>query len=276
MIAAASASFGEFTLTVRTPNPDIKIIAQTGVSQVLIDWVVQGSSFVASRFSYPKISRQFVNVIAVDATWLAETYTKEGFSPREVQDRVNAFNAGAPAFGGSTTNTWNWTTIERENLMTRNRSGMAQTPGHEFFHTIQENFAKNSPGPRGESIPNWFWEGPSMFIGFQTSKVLGHVPYATSREEMTSRFKNSQPRNRTLLLEEVKANNTSEDPYAIGFAATEFLVANVGVEKLVKVYAAMGIGNSFSNAFKEGTGVELAEFYLMFEQVRSMLGFPKG
>jgi hypothetical protein len=42
------------------------------------------------------------------------------------------------------------------------------------------------------------------------------------------------------------------------------------------VYVALGKGKSFDVAFKEGTGIELADFYSMFEEVRGTLGFAKG
>lgn len=83
------------------------MVAQTGVDQTLINWVKGGATFVARTFAYPKLSRQFVNAIAIDKTWLEETYLKEGYNTREVQDRLNGFSSGAPAFGGMTTNTWN-------------------------------------------------------------------------------------------------------------------------------------------------------------------------
>jgi hypothetical protein len=82
--------------------------------------------------------------------------------------------------------------------------------------------------------------------------------------------------NRTSNLSEIKANNGVVDPYAIGFAASEFLVSQVGVEKMVNVYVALGQGKTFDVAFKQGTGIELADFYAMFEEVRATLGFAKS
>lgn len=273
---AATEKFRNYAMTVKNPGVQVKVLAQTGVDETLIKWVQEGADFVAQRFTYPKMSRQFINVIAIDKTWLEQTYTKEGFTTREVQDRIGGFNAGAPAFGGMVTNTWNFATIQRENLMDRNRSGMAQTAGHEFFHAIQENLAKSNPGPNGEKIPNWFWEGPSMFVGTQTTNALGSVTYPVSRQSMIDRYKNGAPINRTSNLEDIRKNDGITDPYAIGFAGSEFLAANVGMEKFINIYAALGTGKDFSTAFKDATGVELSDFYAMFEEVRATLGFAKG
>jgi hypothetical protein len=38
----------------------------------------------------------------------------------------------------------------------------------------------------------------------------------------------------------------------------------------------MGTGKSFSVAFKDATGIELADFYSMFEEVRRELGIPRS
>ncbi len=272
----ATSNFRSYTSTLRNPDAQIKVVAQTGVDQTLIKWVKDGATFVAQSFAYPKLSREFVNVIAIDKTWLEEAYTKEGFTAREIQDRVGGFNAGAPAFGGSTTNTWNFSTIQRERLMERNKSGMAQTAGHEFFHTIQENLARTNPGPKGLLVPNWFWEGPSMFVGTQTSHALGIVGYSESRQNSVDRYKNGAAINRSSTLEEIRGNDGVIDPYALGHAASEFLAANVGMEKFINIYAALGTGKNFADAFKDATGVELADFYVMFEEVRGTLGFAKS
>jgi hypothetical protein len=275
IVQKATENFKIYTSTIRNPDAQIKVVAQAGVDQTLVNWVKNGATFVAQSFSYPKLSREFVNVIAIDKTWLEEAYAKEGFTSREIQDRVGGFNAGAPAFGGSTTNTWNYATIVRERLMERNKSGMAQTAGHEFFHTIQENLARTNPGPKGLSVPNWFWEGPSMFVGTQTSRVLGIVSYTESRQSSVDRYKNGAAINRTSTLEEIRGNDGVIDPYALGHAASEFLAANVGMEKFINIYAALGTGKNFADAFKDATGVELVDFYAMFEEVRGTLGFPK-
>jgi hypothetical protein len=66
------------------------------------------------------------------------------------------------------------------------------------------------------------------------------------------------------------------DPYGIGAIATEFLVANVGMAKFVGIYTQIGTGKTFEQAFKASTGVSLADFYLMFEDSRSVLGAPRG
>jgi len=276
VIKAATDNFNNYTSVVRN-SQEVKVDAQSGVDPQLVTWVQGGATFVAQHFTYPKLSRTFVDVIAIDSTWLQDTYTKEGYSADQVRDRLGGFNAGAPAFGGSYSNTWNYSAIQKSNSMVNNKAGMAQTPGHEFFHAIQEILAGRISNETGSNVPNWFWEGPAMFIGQETSGTLGYADYVTvSRPSMLSRYQNSNPVNRTSTLSEIKANNQVTDPYAIGFAATEFLVSQVGVEKMLNVYASLGKGMNFSDAFKQGTSIELTDFYSMFEEVRGTLGFAKS
>jgi len=81
---------------------------------------------------------------------------------------------------------------------------------------------------------------------------------------------------RSLKLSEVTKNDGSADPYGIGAIATEFLVANVGMEKFMDIYSNLGKNMKFTDAFKSATGVELADFYTMFEEVRADLGTPRS
>lgn len=276
VVKKATDNFKSYTSAIRT-NQEVKVLAQTGVDEQLVSWVQEGAKFVAERFVYPKLSRSFVDVIAIDVKWLEETYTKEGFTINQVRDRVGGFGTGSPAFGGSYSNTWNYSVIQKTNALVTDKAGMAQTPGHEFFHAIQELLAGPVANGTGSIVPNWFWEGPAMFVGQQTAGVLSFADYTSlGRPSMTNRYKNGNSINRTSPLSEIKVNDGKTDPYAIGFAGSEFLVSQVGVEKMVNVYAALGQGKSFDIAFKQGTGIELADFYTMFEEIRGVLGFPKG
>ena len=256
---------------------EVKVIAQEGVDPVLTSWVNQGANFVAKTFDYPKLTRSFVDVIAIDRTWLESAYTKEGFSVQQVKDRLGGFDTGSPAFGGSFSNTWNYAAIKKNNLLVNDKTGMAQTAGHEFFHAIQERLAGRNPGADGATIPNWIWEGPAMFIGLQTSSKLGIVDYLTiGQQSSINRYKNDSEAMKKLPLSEVKKNDKDTDPYGLGEVATKFIVANVGIEKLLGVYGALGQGKTFAQAFEVGTGVKLDDFYSMFEESRPTLGVPLG
>ena len=274
---AATEKFLSYIATQRNPAAEVKVIAQEGVDPLLTSWVEQGANLVAKTFDYPKLTRSFVDVIAIDRSWLESAYTKEGFSAQQVKDRLGGFDTGSPAFGGSFSNTWNYAAIKKNNLLVNDKSGMAQTAGHEFFHAIQERLAGRNPGADGATIPNWIWEGPAMFIGLQTSSKLGIVDYLTiGQQSSINRYKNDSEAMKKLPLSEVKKNDKDTDPYGLGEVATQLIVANVGIEKLLGIYAALGQGKSFAQAFEAGTGVKLDDFYSMFEESRPTLGVPLG
>lgn len=277
VIKAATDSFKSYTSTIRNPDQEIKVVAQEGVDPTLTTWVKDGATFVARRFAYPKLPRSFVDFIAIDSAWLEASFIAEGYPANYAKARANNFCGGAPACGGSDANVFNYAVIQKSNAMVNGRPGLAQTPGHEFFHAIQEILAGPVANVSGNMVPNWFWEGPATFVGLQTAGVLGVSDFSTlGRPTMTDRFKKGKGANLTSTLSEFKANDGVTDPYAIGFAASEFLVSQVGLEKMVNVYAALGQRRSFEAAFKQGTGIELVDFYAMFEEVRATLGFPKS
>ena len=277
VITRASSAIDTYFSVKRTPTQIVTVVAQDGVDPILKGWISQGATLVAQSFTYPPSTRPFYDVVALDRNWLQDAYVKAGFNDAEVRDRLGGFDSGSPAFGGTATNTWNAKTITNDNLMVRDKVGMAQTSGHEFFHSIQERLAGRNPGRDGNEIPNWFWEGPAMFIGIHAASSIGAINFATEgRQAALDRFNNGRPETKPLLLKDVKANDGVTDPYGIGYAATEYLVAQVGVEKFLNIYGELGKGKSFDAAFESATGFALADFYSHFEKDRAALGFPRS
>lgn len=281
VIGAATTSFNSYVTTKRSPSGSVKVIAQAGVDATFVDYVTRTSDLVAKSFSYPALSRQFIDIIATDRAWFKTTMESNGFSAGEVSSRLQPFDEGSPANGGLTANQFNWGAILKNNLMVVDKSGMIQTGGHEFFHAVQAGNAGRDNDPDGAFVPNWFWEGPAMFVGLQTANNLGLVDYAAVGQKVgRDRFNSSADwsvATRKLLLSQVIANDPkTSDPYGIGQIATEFLVAKVGVEKMIKIYSEIKTVKSFSSAFKSATGVELTDFYIMFEEVRTTLGATRG
>jgi len=278
VIKKATDNFKSYTSVIRNPNQEVKFYAQPGVDETLINWVKEGSLYVARRFEYPALPSTFSSIIAIDKTWLEATYLAAGFPANKAKGQAEGFCGGAPACGSADSNLWNYSVIQKSNSLVNNKVGLAQTPGHEFFHAIHGILAKDARADvAGTNIPNWYIEGPAMFVGLQTSGVLGFADYSTlGRPSMTDRFKYGKGTNLTSTLSEFKANDGVVDPYAIGFAATEFLVSQVGIEKMIGVYEALGEDMSFEEAFQQGTGIELVDFYSMFEEIREIIGFAKG
>jgi hypothetical protein len=248
--------------------------AETGADPVLVNWVTKGSQLVASTFETPGAMNQFNDVLAVSRSYLVDTFTKL-YDSRYADSQAGAWDSSNPAWGGRTSNAWSIANITKNNGMVNDRVGMAQTSGHEYFHAIQENFVNASGtncGPCG--TPQWFWEGPAMFVGLQTANQLGFIDYSEDGRPTSVNRVHRFPTAK-LKLEEVSVNTPpTVDPYGIGEIATEFLVANVGMTKFVDIYRQIGTGASFAVAFEKATGVPLADFYLMFEDARADLGIP--
>ena len=192
VIGAATTSFDSYVTTKRSPSGSVKVIAQVGVDATFTDWVTRTSDLVAKSFSYPSLSRQFIDIIATDRAWFKTAMESNGFSTGEVSGRLQPFDAGSPANGGLTANQFNWGAILKDNLMVVDKSGMIQTGGHEFFHAVQAGNAGRDNDPDGAFVPNWFWEGPAMFVGLQTANNLGLVDYATVGQQVgRDRFNSS-------------------------------------------------------------------------------------
>lgn len=267
----ADAATKEFNAYVAEKRQDavVNVVAQEGTSKQLVEWIKQGVAKVATTFEYPKLTGPYTGFVANDVEWLKVEFAKV-YGKQAANDRAGSFE-GAPARGGSDTGVWNWAFIEKENLMTIDSIGMKQTPAHEFFHSVQER-SVGSCVPCG--TPQWFWEGPAVFVGTETGATLGFNTYAEARTWMLQRT--THPGTKALKLSQVTENNGQMDPYGIGAIATEFLVAHVGMKKFVAVYREIGTGKSFAKAFAAATGVSLNDFYLMFEDARATLGAPRG
>jgi hypothetical protein len=270
---AATEKFKTYAATNRSPSTTVKIVAQEGVDANLLKWVTDGSAFVSKVFAYPQLPGPFVAVIAKDKEFAEKAYNENGYT-KDAKSLANYFDK-APAHGGPP-NTYNNTMIMSKGLLVSDKVGIMQMPGHETFHFIQKSIAGKSASPDGLGIaPQWFWEGPSVFIGLQAANHLSLLDYATEgRAFSVKRATGADVR--SLKLSEVTKNDGSADPYGIGAIATEFLVANVGMEKFMDIYSNLGKDMKFADAFKSATGVELADFYTMFEEVRADLGTPRS
>lgn len=270
--SAAMQYFYSYIQTSRSPNASVQVIAQAGVDPIFVDMVQQAATLVAKVFSYPALTKPLIELIAIDRNFYETTLIANGFS-REAPSLLAAWDNGAPAWGGVTLNSYNYTVISKTESSKLNNT---QTPGHEYFHAVQQGIVGATPGTTGELIPNWFWEGPAMFVGLLSADYLALRSYSSSgRKSQTDRC--SALFTQKLTLAEHKANIPNVvDPYGIGEIATELLVANVGMQKFMDIYSQLKITKlDFSAAFLNATGVKLADFYTMFEEVRGTLGCPK-
>jgi hypothetical protein len=148
--------------------------------------------------------------------------------------------------------------------------GRRSTPAHEIFHTIQfsllgYNLERFGPG-HPQRVPRWFMEGSANYFGYYLVEKLGFDSYKNGRDNQVR--SNSEYRNIKPLS---TYDNFESNPYGIGQAATEYIIASVGFESLLNIFKFTGTEGTFSAGFKKATGIELSEFYSKFESARSSM-----
>lgn len=154
------------------------------------------------------------------------------------------------------------------------RLGEQSFAPHETFHTYQAALAGRMSGlPPSDPmfIPRWLTEGSANFIGYYMQERVGIRPYEEGRTFQIDN-NNAYFDSRGLLpLKEYSAPFMSTvylDPYGIGQAASEYLVASAGADVLLKIFEFTGSEKSFEAGFKKATGISLEDFYTKFEIVR--------
>jgi hypothetical protein len=149
--------------------------------------------------------------------------------------------------------------------------GVLSTPAHEVFHTIQHSLTGEDFTVHGGTlsdfsarrIPRWLTEGSANYFGYYIVDKLGFHSYENGRNNQV-RF-NSEYRNIKPLS---TYDNFESNPYGIGQAATEYIIASVGFESLLNIFKFTGTEGTFSAGFKKATGIKLSEFYSKFEDSR--------
>jgi hypothetical protein len=153
---------------------------------------------------------------------------------------------------------------------------------HEYFHLVQSQLAnpdrymiKDGSSATEYLFPAWLVEGSAEFTGYSVAALSMGSEYWQGRETMDT------PINRNSLEDaEIRTflgtqPNGPIDPYGIGRMATEYLVASVGFQKVLDVFASFKETRNFEKSFERATGVSKTLFYEKFESVRTNLGMPE-
>lgn len=135
---------------------------------------------------------------------------------------------------------------------------------HEAFHSLSARLdGKSLMGFSEDETAHmglWFREGSADFFSESLAALETDSDYlgttvTVATGEMTG-------------LTSMEANLESNRAYTVGQFAVEYIVANVGVEAVLDVYRGIGQGLTFYEAFEEGVGVSLEEFYSSVEQIK--------
>lgn len=135
---------------------------------------------------------------------------------------------------------------------------------HEMFHNVQDAVNEGIPfwqkPPDHELyIPMWFIEGAAVMY---QSAIIDYLSLGDGRYYdygVSSPMLRPYPDTKINLKSLHGGGNF--DVYVVGQFATEYLVANVGVEPLLNVIVRVGEGKTFEEAFEAEMGISLSDFY---------------
>jgi hypothetical protein len=145
--------------------------------------------------------------------------------------------------------------------------GRRGTPAHELFHNVQFALGGRNLGPDDPAhIPRWLMEGSANYFGFYIVEKLGFDSYGSGRGNQIS----SNPAYK-IVVPLVQYDNFTSDPYGIGQAATEYLIASIGFENFLNIWKFTKSEGSFAKGFAKATGIELNDFYTKFEAARGSM-----
>jgi hypothetical protein len=150
-------------------------------------------------------------------------------------------------------------------------SGPRSTVAHEFFHTVQ--YSLTGPqftvhgGPMtdlsSKRIPRWLIEGSANYYAIYVNQKLKLSTYQEVRKSQLS--DSTYNKNQIESLHQYDYLAKPElNPYGIGQAATEYLVASVGFESLLNIFKYTNSKGNFSAGFKKAVGISIEDFYLKF------------
>jgi hypothetical protein len=157
---------------------------------------------------------------------------------------------------------------------------------HEYFHLVQYQLAKLEnkqdikSGDQSSSnlFPAWLAEGSANFVGFSVSAMALGATYWEGRKAMFN-YAPPEPSINKNKLEDYEirngpGNNSPTYPYIAGQLASEFIVASVGFQKFLDIWANFAVTNDFEKSFEKAVGLSKEDFYSKFEKARVNLGLP--
>ena len=140
---------------------------------------------------------------------------------------------------------------------------------HEMYHSVQDVLDPNPMGQIsrvGEPThrPLWFWEGGAEFFGYAVGDYVGVASYYVSPWEWWYYLPN--PELGLEIFSERDKFAVPPEGYWMGQIATEYIVANVGVEGMLRISQGLSEDLTWEESFEFGTGLSLEEFYPLFNR----------
>jgi hypothetical protein len=265
LIKAAIDSTDSYAGDVR-PNSSYEIAIQNSVREPDRKWITQMIDYTNGFFS--KIEREKLRTFLGNThEWSKETVKNAGVWFGDPNGVFPCSDGTRDAGCAGYKNLVLWIFMNPAQTWDVGRRSI---PAHEVFHTIQfsllgYNIQRIAPD-HPQRVPRWFMEGSANYFGFYIVEKLGFDSYENGR--------NLEVRSKPeyLSLKPLSSyDNFESNPYGIGQAATEYIIASVGFENFLNIFKFTGTEGTFSAGFKKATGIELSEFYSKFEVARSSM-----
>ena len=149
---------------------------------------------------------------------------------------------------------------------------------HELIHSVQGNLAGDSWWSRQTHPPTWITEGTAEHLSRVLAGEYGMEKCSPNRCNGADSFNvylvtalNHPP----LATMETREGLTGlEYPYASGMVASAILAERAGTPSLMEIFALVGKGDNWRDAFERSFGMTVDEFYELYEDSKAE-GFPE-
>ncbi|KGA18222.1 hypothetical protein GM50_9265 [freshwater metagenome] len=251
-----------------TPSNDYEIVIDPSVTASDIAWIKSMLDYVNG--SFPNIEREKVKVfLGTTHSWSEKTLKAANLWLGDPNAPYPCSQGRSDAYCAERNLALLiYSDIYAPNSLYRWDPGRRSTPAHELFHTVQ--FAMAGPNIGSDSplhIPRWLMEGSANYFGFYIVDRMGFEKYQVGRNQQV----NNNPAYKTIVPL-VRYDSFDLDPYGIGQAVTEYLIASIGFEKFLDIWKFTKSEKSFNLGFFKATGLQIEEFYAKFEAARGSMG----
>jgi hypothetical protein len=261
-LAKTSAYFGKVQ-----PSDTYKITIDSAITSTDRAWITKALDYVNGAFK-DVLQGQVKVFLGTTHEWSANSLRAAGEWIGDPQSPYPCSNGANDAYcAGPNLVLLIYSDIYKANSVNHWDAGRQSTPAHEMFHNVQFALGGRNVGPDDPThIPRWLMEGSANYFGFYIVETLKLSTYQTGRIQqvnMNQAYKNATP------LSEY--DNFSNDPYGIGQAATEYLIASIGFENFLNIWKYTKSEGSFAKGFYKATGIEISDFYSKFEAARGSM-----
>lgn len=266
MTNAALAKTSEFLGTVKPSNSYI-LTVDPAITASDREWITKMLDYTNGAFTSLLQGRVKV-FLGTTHSWSASALRSAGTWVGDPGSPFPCSNGTNDAYcAGPDVVLLTYSDIYAANSLYRWDAGRRSTPAHELFHTVQSSLNGANIAPSDPKyIPRWLMEGSANYFGYYVVDRLALDSYETGRKQQV----NTNSAYRTVVPL-VQYDNFNSDPYGIGQAASEYLIASVGFENFLNIWRYTKSESSFSRGFAKAIGIELSDFYTKSEAARGSM-----